>query len=81
MAKPQPYSKIRPGIEHGRSMSFAVANSEEAKKRNQEFKEMGIAAHYEIKPNGQIAPLVYESRQGRRDAVKAMGFDPEDHNQ
>jgi hypothetical protein len=80
MAKPKPYSHIRPGIEHGRSMRFAVASKDAAIKRNEELREMGIDARHDVLPDGQLSMLIYGSRKGRKDALRSFGIDPEDDN-
>lgn len=77
------YSKIgmNSGIDsHGQSIRLAVTTREEAIKRNEQLRELGIAAEHPVKADGQLMPLVYRDRQGRKDALKAFGFDPEDAN-
>lgn len=80
MSNPKPYSKIRHGIEHGRSIKLAVATKADAIRRNEELRAAGVDARHEVLPDGQLSPLIYGSRKGRKDALRAMGFDPEDAN-
>jgi hypothetical protein len=80
MSKPKPYSKIRPGIEHGRSIRLAVSTKADAIRRNEELRAAGVDAHHDVLPDGQLSPLIYGSRGGRKGALRAMGFDPEEAN-
>jgi hypothetical protein len=79
MSKPKPYSKIRPGISHGESIRLAVASKEEAIKRNEELKSLGIAAEHPVRADGQLMPLVYRDRQARVEVAKAFGLPLEDY--
>lgn len=52
--------------------SLATTSRKEAIKRNEYFRQEGIAAHHEIKPDGQISPLVFRTMKGEIEACKAL---------
>jgi hypothetical protein len=58
---------------HSQSMGLAVTSKEEALRRNEELRQAGIAAEHPIREDGQIMPLEFRDREGRRRAHEAFG--------
>ncbi len=76
MAKKQFFQK-KAGV-HSSSMALAVATREEALRRNEQFREQGIAAEHPIREDGTIMPLEFGDRNARKEAYRALGiYDPD----
>jgi hypothetical protein len=67
----------KPGV-HSSSMALAVATKEEALRRNEQFREQGIAAEHPIREDGQVMPLEFRDRNGRKQAYRALGVFDQD---
>lgn len=77
------YSKIgmNSGIDsHGQSIRLGVASKAEAIKRNEQLRELGIAAEHPVRSDGEIMPLVYRDKKAREEAHRVFfpDRDPKD---
>lgn len=65
---------------HGQSIRLAVTSRKEAIRKNEILRAMGIAAEHVVKNDGDLMPLVYHTPRGRKEALRAHGFDPHEAN-
>lgn len=76
------YSKIgvNSGINgHGQSIRLALTSRDAAIQQNQVLKEMGIAAEYPVRKDGELMPLVYRDRSARKRVADALDLPPGDY--
>lgn len=74
MAKRSKLEERRRAGEFGRSnVSLAVTSREEAIKRNEFFRQHGIAAEQEVKADGEPMALIYRTARGEEEANRALG--------
>lgn len=57
---------------HSQSIGLAVSDVEQARERNEFFRQQGIAAEHPIGKNGELMPLQFRDRNGRREAHRAL---------
>ena len=62
----------RAGV-HSESLGLAVTSREEAIKRNEQLAREGIAAEYRVGKDGDLMPLQFRDRNGRKEAHKSFG--------
>ncbi len=63
---------------HSQSVGLAVSDVQQAHERNEFFRQNGIAAEHPIGKNGEIMPLQFRDRNGRREAHRILGVHDRD---
>lgn len=62
----------RAGV-HSQSIGLAVSDPKLAQERNEFFRQHGIAAEHPIGKAGELMPLEFRDRNGRREAHRMLG--------